>query len=198
MALWNFILRTLGQEFSGNQVQAILALTLKNTPEFSSDAPYPCLALSLYNMQDEDENGIIEVADRGTTDFIGEVCGPFQKNKTITFDVTTALEHDLFDMDQARFSGFVLKPNTDFSLNMEFYDHTDQLYAPELKITFNCVIDKIYGEYSAETRSLRSVRDKVLSKSPEGQALIDLYYKWSPVIVREIETDKEFKQEIKA
>ena len=195
--IMEFYISTLGQEFVGNQVQAVLSLTLKNTPEFSSVDPYPCLALSLYNMQDENENGIIEAAEKNTADFIGEVCSPFQKNKTIIFDVTAALEHDLFDMDQTRFSGFVLSPNTDIFLSMEFYDHTNQLYAPKLRITFfNCVIDKIYGKHSAETQLLRSVRDNVLSKTPEGRELIKLYYQWSPAIVRAMEADENFKEKV--
>ena len=37
----------------------------------------------------------------------------------------------------------------------------------------------------------------ILSKSQEGQALIDLYHKWSPIIVRAVEGDEEFKQEVK-
>ena len=40
-------------------------------------------------------------------------------------------------------------------------------------------------------------RDKVLSKTQEGQELIKLYYQWSPVIVKAMEADEEFKQEVK-
>jgi len=36
-----------------------------------------------------------------------------------------------------------------------------------------------------------------LSKSPEGQELINLYYQWSPEIVKAMEKDEEFKEEVK-
>ena len=32
---------------------------------------------------------------------------------------------------------------------------------------------------------------------PEGQELIKLYYKWSPLIVRAMENDEELTQEVK-
>jgi hypothetical protein len=37
----------------------------------------------------------------------------------------------------------------------------------------------------------------VLSQTPEGQELIKLYYQWSPAIVRAMENDEEFKEEVK-
>jgi len=55
----------------------------------------------------------------------------------------------------------------------------------------------IYGEQSAETQLLRYFRDNVLSQSHEGRELIKLYYQWSPVIVRAMEADDEFKEEVK-
>ena len=59
-----------------------------------------------------------------------------------------------------------------------------------------CPMSLIYGEQSTETALLRSIRDNVLSKSPAGQELIKLYYQWSPIIVRAMEADEEFKQEV--
>jgi C1A family cysteine protease len=44
---------------------------------------------------------------------------------------------------------------------------------------------------------LRTFRDEVLSKTPEGQSLIKLYYEWSPAMARMIEQDEGYKQEIK-
>ena len=44
---------------------------------------------------------------------------------------------------------------------------------------------------------LRYFRDNILSKTPEGQELIRLYYEWSPTVVRAMEEDEEFKEEIK-
>jgi len=44
---------------------------------------------------------------------------------------------------------------------------------------------------------LRHFRDKVLSQTPEGQDLIRLYYELSPGIVKAMEEDESFKQEVK-
>ena len=44
---------------------------------------------------------------------------------------------------------------------------------------------------------MRNFRDNVLSQIPEGKELIKLYYQWSPFIVRAMEADEEFKEEIK-
>ena len=61
-----------------------------------------------------------------------------------------------------------------------------------------CPSEVIYGEYSQETELLRYVRDNVLSKTPEGQEIVRLYYKLSPVIVKVMREDEEFKKEVKA
>ena len=44
---------------------------------------------------------------------------------------------------------------------------------------------------------MRNFRDRVLRKTPEGQQLIKLYYAWSPIIVKAMEADEDFKQEVK-
>ena len=60
-----------------------------------------------------------------------------------------------------------------------------------------CPISIIYGEYSEETERLRNFRDNVLSQTGEGQELTQLYYRWGPVIVRAMEEDEKFKEEVK-
>ncbi len=60
-----------------------------------------------------------------------------------------------------------------------------------------CVAKAIYGEDSEVIEHLRIVRDHFLSSTQEGRELIKVYYQWSPVIVEAIESDAEFKQEIK-
>ena len=61
----------------------------------------------------------------------------------------------------------------------------------------NCAAESIYGDNSEEVILLRYVRDNILSKILFGQQLIKLYYLWSPVIVRAMEGDARFKEEIK-
>ena len=60
-----------------------------------------------------------------------------------------------------------------------------------------CPIEEIYGKYAEETELLRYVRDNVLSQTPEGQEIIRLYYQWSPAIVKAMEEDEEFKEDVK-
>jgi hypothetical protein len=45
-----------------------------------------------------------------------------------------------------------------------------------------CLAEAVYGEYSQETDLLRNYRDSVLSKTPEGQKIIRLYYIMSGVL----------------
>jgi hypothetical protein len=60
-----------------------------------------------------------------------------------------------------------------------------------------CPIELIYGGKSEQTELLRLFRDNVLSKTPEGRQLIKLYYQWSPVMVRAMKQDEEFREEVK-
>jgi len=60
-----------------------------------------------------------------------------------------------------------------------------------------CPAEKIYGEYSEESVSLRAFHDNVLSQTPEGQEITRLYYEWSPVIVKMMEEDEGFKGNVK-
>ncbi|MBW1823355.1 MAG: hypothetical protein JRI87_02140 [Deltaproteobacteria bacterium] len=60
-----------------------------------------------------------------------------------------------------------------------------------------CAALEIYGEGSQETKILRNIRDNVLSKTPEGQELVRLYYEWSPEIVEAMGKHEKFKEEVK-
>jgi len=60
-----------------------------------------------------------------------------------------------------------------------------------------CPVEKVYKEDSEEAELLRYFRDYVLSQTPEGQELIRLYYEWSHRIVKTMEEDEEFKEQVK-
>ena len=60
-----------------------------------------------------------------------------------------------------------------------------------------CPIVCVFDDNSEEAELLRYLRDNVLSRTPEGQELIRLYYELSPVIVEMMEEDEEFKQQVK-
>jgi hypothetical protein len=59
-----------------------------------------------------------------------------------------------------------------------------------------CPAEEIYGEDSEETELLRYFRDSILKQIPEGQELIRIYYLWSPTIVRTMEEDEAFKEDV--
>jgi hypothetical protein len=61
----------------------------------------------------------------------------------------------------------------------------------------NCPTEEIYGTASPEAQLLRGFRDTVLSRTPEGQELIKLYYTWSPFLVEAMRNDKELKVQLK-
>jgi hypothetical protein len=113
--------------FKSGQMQALLSLTV-------NDGDFSDRCLFLYSIQDENENGVIEEDDVDTSDYIEEVCGDLQPGDTITFDVTSAVEHDLSDFDQTEFSGFIIDKSPYWSGSIEFYNHTDPVNGPRLSI----------------------------------------------------------------
>ena len=60
-----------------------------------------------------------------------------------------------------------------------------------------CAAETIYGEYSEQTELLRQYRDKVLSKTPEGQETIKTYYKFAPTITKLLENRPLLKNQAK-
>ena len=60
-----------------------------------------------------------------------------------------------------------------------------------------CLAEEIYGENSEQVELLRNLRDNTLRKIPEGREIIKLYYQWSPAIVRAVEGDDEFKEQMR-
>ena len=59
-----------------------------------------------------------------------------------------------------------------------------------------CFFSRTLGEDSITVEYLRSYRDNVLTKTPEGRKLIKLYYQWSPVIVNIMDGDEDFMEEM--
>jgi len=44
---------------------------------------------------------------------------------------------------------------------------------------------------------LRYFRDNILSQTTEGKELIKLYYRWSPLVVKAMQEDEEFREDVK-
>ena len=59
-----------------------------------------------------------------------------------------------------------------------------------------CPLLRIFDEGSEEVQILRDFRDNVLNQTLEGKQLIEAYYKWSPLIVRALEDDEKFREEL--
>jgi hypothetical protein len=47
------------------------------------------------------------------------------------------------------------------------------------------------------TEFLRYLCDTILSQIPEGSEIFRLYYEWNPVIVKAMEEDEEFNNQVK-
>jgi hypothetical protein len=61
-----------------------------------------------------------------------------------------------------------------------------------------CIAVSLYGEDAPETERIRHFRDSVLSRTEEGKALINLYYQWSYAVVKAMQEDQGFKDEVRA
>jgi hypothetical protein len=82
---------------------------------------------------------------------------------------------------------------------MTVVDHAngDITAVATITVYSSCPAIEFYGRNSGEVAVLRKFRNGVLSSTSEGRQLIKIYYKWSPVFVRAIEADEDFKEEVK-
>ena len=142
--------------FQTAQISATLTFTISYVSNvLATNAVY------LSDMKDENENGIIEVNDTdvqgtiGTATFSNQV----QPGYTITFDVTQALTHHIFDANQSTFSGFVLNSAHQYDVKPQycFYDHTSLENAPRLTISGPTLIT--LSSFTAAARSGRVILD---------------------------------------
>ena len=60
-----------------------------------------------------------------------------------------------------------------------------------------CAVEAIYGEQSEQAELLREYRDNVLSKTPDGQEMIETYYKLSPAVTELLERKPLLKNKAK-
>ncbi len=62
-----------------------------------------------------------------------------------------------------------------------------------------CAASVALGEHfrAHDLGILRKFRDEVLSTTPLGQEIIKLYYAWNPVIIKAMEEDDAFREEVK-
>jgi len=109
----------------------------------------------------------------------------------IAYNQTSGSSMTFFGMDAVDL--YYGDPETTSTVPPSSSTTTTTVNAESTTTTNVCPLEQIYGEYSEETELLRETRDTILSESPEGQEIIRLYYQWSPVIVKVMEEDEEFK-----
>ncbi len=109
-------------------IAATLNLTVKSVT-------YGTGFLRLYDFSDSTENGIIAIDDDASAIYREEINinSPVQAGDVLSYDVTSAVEHDLFDTGQTIYSGFAIKKYAGM-LDLEFYAATDPENGPKLQI----------------------------------------------------------------
>ena len=65
-------------------------------------------------------------------------------------------------------------------------------------VAWQCFLLRLFGEDPETIKLLRNFRDHVMSETPEGREIIRLYYQLSPFIVKTMEKDGVFKDEMRA
>jgi hypothetical protein len=60
-----------------------------------------------------------------------------------------------------------------------------------------CIVTYLLEDKPPQLNALRYLRDNVLNKTPAGQEIVRLYYEWSPVIVKAMQEDEDFKEQMK-
>lgn len=64
------------------------------------------------------------------------------------------------------------------------------------KVSGKCSLDILYGPDHPKLAILWEFRDEVLSQTPEGKEIIDIYYRWGPVLVEAMQQDENFKRQV--
>lgn len=130
-------------------------------------------------------------------DFIEEGTGPVF---TINYDVLAgAPSVNCIELNP---EGIKISDETGAPLTDDVVTESGQFCFPTSSSTTTngnngCLLEEIYGEHSEKAELTRYIRDNVLIQTPEGKEIIRLYYEWSPVVVRAMQKDEEFKEEVK-
>jgi hypothetical protein len=134
--IMEFDISSLSGLFTPGQMQATLMLTV----EYVSN-PLATNRILLFDITDNNENGIIDYDDAYTSVSIGSAAltNHAQPGDTIEFDVTEAVEHDFFESAQTAYAGFVLKSEI-CGPSYNFYNHTSAEYSPKLVISGSTLI----------------------------------------------------------
>jgi len=90
----------------------------------------------------------------------------------------------------------MLTPATDIVTVVDHANNDSNAHA-SVDVFFACPSKHLYGGDAEEVYLLRKFRDDVLRSTPEGKQLIELYYRWSPLVLKVMVEDEEFEDEIR-
>jgi hypothetical protein len=127
MPIIEFNISSLKGLFKTDQFTATLRLNV-------SDSNGTLGVIFLQDIHDGYENGVMELEDAATDYNISSIEGSYQGGDTLSFDVTNAIQHDLFDAYQTNFSGFNLLALDNPVFYVSFWSLENESYSPKLII----------------------------------------------------------------
>ena len=116
--------------------------------------------------------------------------------------ITFSQEDGSFNLFEIKEGTYTLTTSTDgylksYQNNIEVVDGDITLVDVYLEPEQICPATVVLDGDAYFLDLIRKFRDEVLRKTPEGKELIRLYYEWSPAIIRAMEGDEEFKEDVK-
>ena len=124
--------------------------------------------------------------------------GPYQGPFSKSYPFAEMIVMNVFDPCETWDYGPTTSSSTSSSTTTPATSTTSSLSSTTTSdVMPDCPSERLYGSYSFEVNLLRKFRDDVLSTTPEGRELITLYYQLSPLVVKTMVEDKNFKDEIK-
>jgi hypothetical protein len=125
IGLMEFDISSIKGLYARGNISAKLVLTINKATNGG-----PTMPISVYSMLDDNENGVLQLQDINFGEYSGTLSwGPVGIDSV---DVTNALEHDLFDVGQTDYSGFILYTPS----NADDFFYTDISYSnPQLIIS---------------------------------------------------------------
>jgi len=158
---------------------------------------YPCSELTLsFDTVKLQLTGISDSHLTGIRDSLGIINSSGVCEVSAYFDLDIPTSGTILNLEFTIIDG---EPGEAIPLNLVVSPGAPVFEAVSGNIAINipCLLSKIYGDTSEEAELLRHFRDVTLHNTLGGQEIIKLYYEWSPTIVRAMEEDEEFKEEIK-
>jgi len=169
-----------------------VSLRLKHWRRGIQDVDYLTMAAVI------DSTGVQHIVDKIVPKVLWEYGVDDSQDPTwVLTDISWSVDPDDWEKARADLAN-VIESNTPLTTTTAINGSTTSTTVGSTTTTTTaCPAEEIYGEYSEQTEILRYIRDNVLNETPEGQEIIKLYYQWGPVIVKAMEADEAFKEDVK-